>query len=157
MKSGGCLTRGKISDSLARLSGENAMRDHLIQWEARLVELLGELHLCERRRKEIESVYGHNADAARECQSSAVIRKQVARLMELFPDVELAYSISDGIPTWRYEEISIERNNAIFGAKYRVRVNGVAMKTSRSFRKAKKELKLLLRKRIVSQVDAILA
>jgi hypothetical protein len=134
------------------------MSDRLIQWEAKLIELLGELHLCERRRKEIESVYGHNADAARECQSRAVIRKQLARLMELFPDVELAYSMSDGIPSWRYEEISIEKINTIFfGAKYRVRVNGVTMKTSHSFRKAKKELKLLLRKRIVSQVDAIMA
>ncbi|MBV8174000.1 MAG: hypothetical protein JO151_05480 [Verrucomicrobia bacterium] len=133
------------------------MSDRLIQWEAKLIELLGELHSCERRRKEIESLHGHNVDAARECHSAADIRKQMARLMELFPDVELAYSISDGIPNWRYEEISIEKINGIFGAKYRVRVNGVTMKTSHSFRKAKKELKLLLRKRIVSQVDAIMA
>ena len=134
------------------------MSDRLIQWEAKLIELVGELHSCERRRKEIESTYGHNADAARECQSRAVVRKQLARLMELFPDVELAYSMSDGIPNWRYEEISIEKiNTPFFGAKYRVRVNGVTMKTSHSFRKAKKELKLLLRKRIVSQVDAIMA
>jgi hypothetical protein len=133
------------------------MSDRLIQWEAKLIELVGELHSCERRRKELESVHGHSADAARECQSGAVLRKQVASLMELFPDVELAYSISDGIPHWRYEEISIDKINTIFGAKYRVRVNGVTMKTSHSFRKAKKELKLLLRKRIVSQVDAIMA
>ena len=133
------------------------MSDRLIQWEAKLIELVGELHSCERRRKEIESLPGHSADAARECQSGAVLRKQVASLMDLFPDVELAYSISDGIPHWQYEEISIEKIDTIFGAKYRVRVNDVTMKTSHSFRKAQKELKLLLRKRIVSQVDAIMA
>jgi hypothetical protein len=146
----------QIPSSAALGSGVNAMSDLLIQWEAKLIELVGELHSCERRRREIESVHGHNADAAEECRCSAVIRKKVANLMDLFPDVELSHSILDDIPHWRYEEISIEQINTIFGAKYRVRINGVIMKTSRSLRKAKKELKQLLRKRIVAQVEEIM-
>jgi len=132
------------------------MSDPLIQWEAKLIELVGELHSCERRRREIESLYGRNADSVAECRCSTVIRKQVANLMDLFPDVELSHSILDGIPHWRYEELSIEQINTIFGAKYRIRVNGVMMKTSRSLKKAKRELKLLLRKRIVAQVEEIM-
>jgi hypothetical protein len=132
------------------------MSDLLIQWEAKLVELVGELHSCERRRREIESLHGHNADAAQECWCSTAIRKQVANLMDLFPDVELSHSILDGVPHWRYEELSIEQINTIFGAKYQVCVNGVIVKASRSLRKAKKELKLLLRKRIVAQVEEIM-
>ena len=133
------------------------MSDLLIQWEAKLIELVGELHLCERRRREIESLHGRNADTAEECRCSTAIRKQVANLMDLFPDVELSHSILDGVPLWRYEELSIEQIDTILGAKYRVRVNGVIMKTSHSLRKAKKELKLLLRKRIVAQVEEIMA
>ncbi len=146
----------QISSGAALGSGVNAMSDLLIQWEAKLIELVGELHSCERRCREIESLHGHNADAAEECRCRDVIRKQVANLMDLFPDVELSHSILDRVPQWRYEELSIEQINTIFGAKYRVRVNGVTMKTSRSLRKAKKELKLLLRKRIVAQVEEIM-
>jgi hypothetical protein len=132
------------------------MSDLLTQWEAKLIELVGELHSCERKRKEIESLHGHNADAAEECRRRAVIRKEVATLMDLFPDVELSHSILDGVRYWRYEELTIEQINAIFGAKYQVRVNGVITKTSRSLRKAKKELRLLLRKRIVAQVEEVM-
>jgi hypothetical protein len=132
------------------------MSDLLIQWEAKLIELVGELHSCERRRREIESLHGRNADVAEECRCSTVIRRQVDNLMDLFPDVQLSHSILDGVSHWRYEELSIEQINTIFGPKYRVRVNGVIMKTRRSLRKAKKELKLLLRKRIVAQVEEIM-
>jgi hypothetical protein len=157
MKSGDYLTTGKISASAALGSGEKAMSDRLIQWEAKLIELVGELHSRERRRKEIESLHGHNADAAAECRCSTLIRKQVTNLMDLFPDVELSHSIVEGVPHWRYEELSIEQINTIFGAKYRVCVHGAAVKTSRSLRKAKRELQLLLRKRIVAQVEEIMA
>jgi hypothetical protein len=154
MNSGDCLT--SISASAALGSGENAMSDRLIQWEAKLIELVGELHWCERRRKEIESLHGHNADAAAEGQRSTIIQKQVADLMDLFPDIELAYLVLNGVPHWRYEELSIEQINTIFGAKYMVRVQGVMVKTCHSFRKAKREVKLLLRKRIVAQVEDIM-
>ena len=146
-----------MSSRVALGSAVNTMSDLLIQWEAKLIELVGELHSCERRRREIESLRGHNTDAAEECRCSTAIRKQVANLMDLFPDVELSHSILDGVPLWRYEELSIEQIDTILGAKYRVRVNGVIMKTSHSLRKAKKELKLLLRKRIVAQVEEIMA
>jgi len=132
------------------------MSDLLMQWEAKLIELVGELHSCERRCREIKSLRGHNANTAEEYRCRDVIRKQVANLMDLFPDVEFSRSILYGVPQWRYEELSIEQIDTILGAKYRVRVNSVIVKTSRSLRKAKKELKLLLRKRIVAQVEEIM-
>jgi hypothetical protein len=132
------------------------MSDHLIQWEARLIELVGELHSSERRHKETEILHGRNADAVRDSGCSEAIRKQIAGLMDLFPDVELNDSILDGVHVWRYEEFSILEMMRPFGIIYHVFADGILMKRSRSLRKAKKELKLLLRKRVVTQVEDIM-
>jgi hypothetical protein len=132
------------------------MSDHLIRWEARLIELVGELHSSERRHKEAEVLHGRNADAARNSGCREAIRKQIAGLMDLFPDVELNDSILDGVHVWRYEEFSILEMMRPFGIIYHVFADGILMKRSRSLRKAKNELKLLLRKRVVTQVEDIM-
>jgi hypothetical protein len=132
------------------------MSDHLNQWEARLIDLVGELHSSERRRKEACILHGRNPDAARASECSGAIRKQISGLMDLFPDVELDYSILDGVSVWRYEEFSIVQMKRTFGIIYQVSADGLLMKRSHSLRKAKNELKLLLRKRIVTQVEDIM-
>ena len=78
------------------------------------------------------------------------------KLMHLFPDVELEYSIQDGVPVWRYEEFSITRMKGLFLIAYSISANGRSMKKTHSFRKANNELKLLLRKRIMTQVEGIM-
>jgi hypothetical protein len=132
------------------------MNDHLIQWEARLIELVGELHSCERRNEEAGVLHGRNADAARDSACNEAIRSQITGLMDLFPDVELEYSILDGEGIWRYEEFSIVQMKRPFGIIYHVSAGGLLMKRRHSLRKAKNELKMLLRKRIVRQVEDIM-
>lgn len=132
------------------------MSDLLSQWEAKLIELVGDLHSCERRRKEVKDLDEHYADAARESERSEDIRKQMTTLMDLFPDVELEYSTLDGAAVWRYEEFSILRIKSLFGTTYNVSANGRLIKKSHSLRKAKNELKLLLRKRIMTQVEGVM-
>jgi hypothetical protein len=147
---------GKASPGQPLTRGKKAMSDLLSAWEAKLIELVGDLHSCERRRKEVKDLAGHAADAARESERSEDIRKQMTNLMDLFPDVELEYSILDGVPVWRYEEFSIARMKSLFRPTYSVSANGRLIKKRHSLRKAKNELKLLLRKRIMAQVEGVM-
>jgi hypothetical protein len=132
------------------------MSDHLIQWEARLIELVGELHSSERRHKEAAVLHRSNVDGVRASGCSDAIRKQITGLMDLFPDVELDDSILDGVRFWRYEEFSIAEMKRPFGIIYNVSADGLLVKRRHSLRRAKNELKLLLRKRIVTQVENIM-
>jgi hypothetical protein len=133
------------------------MSDLLSTWESKLIELVGELHSCERLRKEFRDRGGDPDDIARESERSREIGKQMTKLMDLFPDVELECSILDGIPIWRYEEFSITRRKGLFLTSYNVSANGRSIIKRRSFRKAKNELKLLLRKRIMTQVEGVMS